>query len=202
MALCKWLDYTRVLTVETFIVPSSHRPASRFFASGAFFMLTIIKADKQNYAHTHTPRQTHTHTYIYRERGKHLHFLTVEKGRFSSQHRSSLSNPSVAEKEPSQPFLLNPLPSKSSARPRLRHTHSCFCHLRGHRFDSFLTLKDRFAQITQKKTRWVFLSAEVFPAKLLLCKHWMGGRYTVGWLPVYHEADTSNHPHSLTRGNC
>lgn len=105
--------------------------------------------------HTHTPRQTHTHIYI--ERGKHLHFLTVEKGRFSSQHRSSLSNPSVAEKEPSQPFLLNPLPSKSSARPRLRHTHSCFCHLRGHRFDSFLTLKDRFAQITKKNLMGFFI---------------------------------------------
>lgn len=123
-------------------------------------MLTIIKADKQNYAHTHTPRQTHTHIYI--ERGKHLHFLTVEKGRFSSQHRSSLSNPSVAEKEPSQPFLLNPLPSKSSARPRLRHTHSCFCHLRGHRFDSFLTLKDRFAQITQKKLDGFFYPLRFF----------------------------------------
>ncbi len=135
-------------------------------ASSAFFMHTIIKADKQNYAHTHrgkhththTQRQTHTHTHTHTHTQRRTPVLAqCEKGRFSSQPCPSLSNPSVAEKALGQPFSLNPPPSKSSALllvptsgpwKDLNNTHILvFCHLWGHCFDLFLTLKKgRFAQ--------------------------------------------------------
>lgn len=73
MTLCELLDYAGVLTVETFIVPSSHRP-QQISASGAFFMLAIIKADKRNYAHTRT-QVRRLHPSVRRARGALVSFI-------------------------------------------------------------------------------------------------------------------------------
>lgn len=101
-------------------------------ASSAFFMLTIIKPDKENYTHTHTHKKTpaslypHTHKdtkctarlflSFPAEMNHAARFAQCETGCFSSQPCSSLSNPSVVEKALCKPFSVNPPPSKSSTR--------------------------------------------------------------------------------------
>jgi len=118
MALCKLLDDTGILTVKTFIVPSSHRPVSQFLQVVHFFfffsMLIIIKADKSNYAHAEADEHLHPSHQIHTTL---VSFILCWNEAWCGFFLSGLSNPSDVGKTLGQPFPVNPLLSKSSAGP-------------------------------------------------------------------------------------